>query len=137
MGGGEARASRVVLLSRGLGGRRRHGTRGVALLPLEAVDRKVMMMAPSPKGVYSVRGGGHTRGVVLGEGGGHTRGGVLGGGELRLEKLRLACNVSGHSQLRLGPTSLVTRSFTGWPFTAEARSNVSGDTVVHRLAIHS
>ena len=43
-----------------------HG-RGVALLPLEAVDRKVMMMAPSPKGVlgegglipegvYSVRG---------------------------------------------------------------------------------
>ena len=42
-----------------------HG-RGVALLPLEAVDRKVLMMAPSPKGVLGE--GGTTRGGVLGEG---------------------------------------------------------------------
>jgi hypothetical protein len=72
--GGEARASRVVH-SRGsftVAGRSTiaaaprgkaqtwHG-RGVALLPLEAVDRKVLMMAPSPKG-------------VLGEGGDNQRG---------------------------------------------------------------
>ena len=33
-----------------------HG-RGVTLLPPEAMDRKVMMMGPSPKGVLSEGGG--------------------------------------------------------------------------------
>ena len=56
-----------------------HG-RGVTLLPPEAMDRKVMMMGPSPKGVLS-------------EGGGVISSRSLARGELRL-----------------GPTSLVTRS---------------------------
>ena len=56
-----------------------HG-RGVTLLPPEAMDRKVMMMGPSPKGVLS-EGGGHIISLSLSRG-------------------------------------------------AEARSNVSGDTVV-------
>ena len=55
-----------------------HG-RGVTLLPPEAMDRKVMMMGPSPKGVLSEGGDISSRSLSRGE-------------------------------LRLGPTSLVTRS---------------------------